>query len=98
MKEAIEKLKRRVEMLKRRKGEGREGKSAEGKGKEVEVKVKESVRWREMEERERRRKNVVVKGIEVKEGGIKGAIEEIWKEIGAKAEIEEMREVGNRNE
>lgn len=51
-----------------------------------------------MEERERRRKNVVGKGIEVKEGGITDAIEEIWKEIGAKAEIEEMREVENRNE
>lgn len=28
-------------------------------------------RWREMEERERRRRNVLIKGVEVKEGKIK---------------------------
>lgn len=28
-------------------------------------------RWRKMEERERKRKNVLMKGVEIKEGGIK---------------------------
>lgn len=58
MKDEIEKLKRRVEIMKKKKGKGewREGKSIEGR-EEVEAKVRELVRrWREIEEREGRRK------------------------------------------
>ncbi|EZA50989.1 hypothetical protein X777_10537 [Ooceraea biroi] len=64
----------------------------------VERKVRELERWREIEERERRKRNVIVKGMEVQGEGIEGAVRRIWKEIGAEAEIEETREIGKKSE
>lgn len=47
-----------------------------------------------MEERERRRRNVLVKEVEVKEGKIKKSIEKIWERMEIVAKIENIREIG----
>lgn len=39
----------------------------------MEKKIRDLERWRELEERERRRRNVIVKGMEVKEKRIEKA-------------------------
>lgn len=46
-----------------------------------------------MKEREKRRRNVVMKEIEVREGKKKEAVEEILKDIGVKGKIEGMRKL-----
>lgn len=43
---------------------------------------------------ERRRKNVVLKGVVIREGGVEEVVGRIWKVIGVQAEIEEAREIG----
>jgi len=53
-------------------------------------------RWRDLEERERRR-NVVIKEVEVRGKGIEGAIRKIWEELGVSARIEEIKEIGRDN-
>lgn len=44
-----------------------------------------------MNEREDRKKNVVIKGVEVREGRRKEAVEEILSAIGARVKIVEIR-------
>lgn len=66
------------------------------KEREMENKVKELERWKEREEREKNRRYVMVKGIEVKEGGIKKAVGELWKMMGMQAEVEDVWEINQR--
>lgn len=61
----------------------------------MEAKIKGLEKWRELEERERRRRNV--KGIEVKGEGIEGKVKKIWEELGVGARIEEIKEIGRGN-
>lgn len=46
----------------------------------------------------KRKRNVVVKGLEVGEGKIKKAVGELWKVMGMRAEVEEMWEVNKGRE
>lgn len=50
-----------------------------------------------MKERERRRRNVVVKEIEMKGEGIEGEVRKIWEELGMGARIEEIKDIGRGN-
>ena len=75
----------------RKGGERREEK------KQTEERVKELERWREREDRERRKRNVVVKGVEVKEKGIEAAVRRIWEKMEIKAKIKEIKEIGKGN-
>ncbi|XP_011864665.1 PREDICTED: uncharacterized protein LOC105560291 [Vollenhovia emeryi] len=52
----------------------------------------------ENKEREEKRRNVVMRGVEVREGKRREAVEEVMKIIGAKAEIKEVRRIGERRE
>lgn len=61
---------------------------------EVEEKMKEVEIKLERKEREERRRNVVIRGVEVKERKREEAVEEILKCIGAKAKIEEVKRLG----
>lgn len=47
-----------------------------------------------MREREERRRNVILKGVEVKDGKRKKAVEEILKVLKVKAEMEKIRRLG----
>ncbi|XP_067207866.1 golgin subfamily A member 6-like protein 22 [Linepithema humile] len=91
MKKQIKGLERRIEEME---GEGekkKEGKKKKGKGEEEEMKLrlKKIEKKMERKEREERRKNLVIKGIEVKEGRRKEAVEGLIKDIGAEVKIEE---------
>jgi len=77
-----------------KRGRGRVEKKGGG---ELEAKIKDLKRWRELEERERRRRNVVMKGVEVKKEGIEGEVRKIWEELGVEARIEEIKEIGKEN-
>lgn len=45
----------------------------------------------------RRRRNVVVKGMEIKDENIREAMEKLWRNIEAGAAIEKIKEIGNMN-
>lgn len=51
----------------------------------------------EMKNREERRKNLIIRGIAVKEGKRKKAVEEALKEIGAEVTVKETRGIGDMN-
>lgn len=102
-----EELKREIEEMKERMGklegkgkeEGREeerGRREEGR--KIIDKVREMERRMEVKEKKERRRNVIIKGIEVKEGGRRERVEKILGEIGAKVEIEEVRRIGGVGE
>ncbi|KAL6418196.1 hypothetical protein ACFW04_012285 [Cataglyphis niger] len=96
--EEREELKRRIKGLKgkiKRLGNGdigeREGNRTVNRG-ESEAIGRE---WlKEMESRMERRRNVLIKGVEIKEGRRRVAVEELFDSIGVKAEIEEVRKIG----
>lgn len=48
----------------------------------------------ELREREKRRKNIILKGMEMKNGKRREAVEEVLKIIGVKVDIEEMKKLG----
>lgn len=58
----MEEVRRRIKEMELGKGEEREKEEKRDEKKEIERKVKELERWKEMEERERRRRNIVIKG------------------------------------
>lgn len=61
-----------------------------GEGENLERRVKE-IEW--MVERKERRRNIVIREIGVKEGKRKEAVEGIMRDIGVKAEVEEIRKI-----
>src|SRR5436190_9747800 len=100
LREEIESLVKRMEGLEAKVEEGRkEKKGAEGgKGGRMERRVKE-IDWRwELREREERKKNIVVRGLEVREGKRREGAEKLLKDIEAKVEIMEVKKVGEDRE
>ncbi|KAL6431940.1 hypothetical protein ACFW04_007397 [Cataglyphis niger] len=55
--------------------------------------LKEMENKMERREREERKRNVLIKGVEVKEGRRRMAVEELFDNIEVKAEIEEVRKI-----
>lgn len=72
-----------------------------GKWEEVEERVRR-LEWKgEMEKREERKRNIIIRGMEVKKNGWEGArerVEEIVKETGAVVKVEGIRRIGRKNE
>jgi len=60
--------------------------------------LREIERRMEKKEREERRKNVIIRGLEVKEGKRKEAVEEILKEIGVEVEVKEIWRISGDRE
>jgi len=78
-----------------KKGGGRDRGVEEWKGEEtVAERVNEIERRMERKERRERRRNVIVRGIEVREGKRREAVEEIFERIGARVKIEEVKKLG----
>ena len=105
LKKEIGELRGRLESIEkerdgRKEGQGEvkeEGKWEIGKrDKAMEAKVRELERWRELEERDRRRNNVVVKGVAMEEGRLKKAVEKLWLEMGVERGIEKVKEIGRK--
>lgn len=65
-------------------------------GEEWRRKIKEVERKIEIKERERRRKNIIVREVEDKKGKSREAVEKIFKDIEMKVKIEEARKKSNR--
>jgi len=61
--------------------------------KEAERKVREMERVWEKRERQERRKNLVIKGFKEEGKGAEARVKEIFEQIGARAEVEEVRVV-----
>lgn len=59
----------------------------------IEGRLKKVERNMERRENEKRRKNIIIRGMEIREGKRKKA-EEILKILGAKTEIKEIRKIG----
>lgn len=60
--------------------------------------MKELERWKEIEERKRRRRNILIKGLGRDKRDVREEIERLWKEMGVQAEVEEIREINKRKE
>lgn len=92
----IEEMEGRLE--RRGKDEAGEGKVGWYRGEERTVveRVKDIGRRLELKERKERRNNVLIRRLEGGGGGVKGRVEKIFEEIGAKVEIEWIRKVGGR--
>jgi len=102
LKKCIRELEEKVEVLEmegEEKGKGSEVDNREGKGRGgMEKKVKKMERKLEMKEREERRKNIVIRGLEVREGRRREAVDEVLGAMGMKAEIEGIWRVGRAGE
>jgi len=96
MRKNIRELNDRMEVLmKEREGERKRVGKGEGKGREeLENKVKIMERKLEFKEREERRKNIIIKGVEVKEGKRREAVEEVIGALGMKVDIESCWKLG----
>jgi hypothetical protein len=89
--DTVRRLEKKVEELK---GGGEVRTGGGGKGEELDRRVREMEKREKMRDREIRRKNVIVKGLKVKEGKRLEAVEGLMKEIGAKVEVKEVWRVG----
>lgn len=97
MMEIIKGLERRVKKLETAEKEGEEGERGirEDKGRErIKERVKDIERKIELKERADRKRNIIIKGLEVKEGKRREAVKETFKRIKMRAEIEEVKRLG----
>lgn len=76
-----------MERMEVRKGDGGERGIAENKLMEIKKKI-------EMREREERKKNILIKGLEVKNGRKREVVEEVVKMIEVKANMKEVKKLG----
>jgi hypothetical protein len=116
MRKKVDSLEKRVEEIEKGRGgtQREEGGRGKGKGEEREqVEIREKREMKELEERmrklelegeknkrEERKRNVIIKGVKVKEEGkegLRGEIEGIVEATGAMAKIEGMRRIGNKD-
>ncbi|XP_043288460.1 golgin subfamily A member 6-like protein 22 [Venturia canescens] len=92
-KKKIEELERKVEVLEKERGEGGEG------GERIGRRVWEVEKELERREREERRNNIVVRGVNVAEGvEWEREIEKIWERLGVDGGRKEMRRIGRVDE
>ncbi|XP_043275446.1 trichohyalin-like [Venturia canescens] len=92
-KKKIEELERKVEVLEKERGEGGEG------GERIGRRVWEVEKELERREREERRNNIVVRGVNVAEGvEWEREIEKIWERLGVEGGRKEMRRIGRVDE
>ena len=54
-------------------------------------------KWREEGEREKRKINIIIKGVEPGDKEVKKVVEELWKVMGVKARAAEVKEIGRRS-
>jgi len=95
MRRSIRSLEEKVEVLEKKKlVEG----GGEEKGEEIEKRLRGMERKIELREREERKRNFLIKGLVVKEGKRKEAVEEIFKILEVKADIEEVKRIGGEGE
>jgi len=96
LRESIRGLEERMKTMEERKKEGQMEKVVEGRNEEKVVieRVKEIEKRLERKERQERRRNVIIKGMEVKEGKRREAVEEVFERIGARVRIEEVKKLG----
>ena len=109
MRKRVDGLEKRVEEIEKRragvekeKGEGVEQVERREKGemKELEERMRRLELEGEMRKREERKKNIIIKGVKVREEGMEGLrreIEEIVEATGARARVEGMRRIGNKD-
>lgn len=70
-----------------------------GWGREAEklgMRIKEVERWREEQRREKRRRNIVIKGMEVIGRDLKEEVRKVMERIERGIELEEVRRLGKR--
>lgn len=97
MMEIIKGLERRVKKLEmaEKEEEGDEGGIREDKGRErIKERVKDIERKMELKERDDRKRNIIIRELEVKEGKRREAVEETFERIEVRVEIEEVKRLG----
>lgn len=98
MSDRVEKLEGRIKMLEEQKKVSR-GKEEEDGGREnIDNRIKIMERRMEMKEREDRKKNFIIKGLEVKDGKRSEAVEDLLERIGVKVGIKEAKRIGKNLE
>ncbi|EZA61670.1 hypothetical protein X777_10502 [Ooceraea biroi] len=98
LRDRVEGLERKMEVERGiREGRGKE-EIAEGVKRGWEKKMGEIERRIEWKDKEERRKNIIIRGIEVKEGRRKEAVQNLINQIGAKVEILDFKRIGGVGE
>lgn len=64
--------------------------------KEMETKIikKSLAKWKEEEERQKRKRNIIIKGVDKKEKGIEEIVAVLWRVREVKGKTEEIMEIG----
>jgi len=89
----------RIEMLEGRVKEGREGGGEEKREKKgVENRLKEVEKLLERNEKDERRKNIIIRGLEIKKGKRRETAEEILGMIGARVVVRQVIRIGGDKE
>ena len=100
LKEEIADLKQRMDRIEsERKEEKKEkqtddGKNERGRKIETEIIQKSLEKWKEEEERQKRRINIIIKGVDKNEKNIKEVVNELWRTMELEVKAEEIREIG----
>lgn len=97
LRSSIEGLEKRIKESWKKKRRRRRKWRTESGG-EVEKKVMEIERKMEMREREEKKQNVIIRGLEVKQGTRIEAVEGILKDIGARVNVEDVKRIGGDKE
>lgn len=63
----------------------------------MDAKIRNLERWRKIEEKKRRRRSMVMKGVEIKVWEINETVRKIWEDMEVSAKIEEVKEIGKEN-
>lgn len=86
-----------MEKREKKEREAKGGREDTGEG-SVERRIREVKRKIEMKEREGKRRNILIRGMKVREGRRKEMVEETMERIGAKVSVEEVRKIGEDKE
>lgn len=99
LKKELEKMGKRLEKLKvERKNYRVGGKEEEDIREGVEERLREIERKVERKKREEQRRNIMIRGLKVKEDGRRRKVEKLLEDVGAKVEVAEVRRIGEDRE
>lgn len=103
--EEVRELKRRLDKIENEREEARreiaeqkeERKNSTDKGKETEIIRKSLEIWKENEERQKRRRNIIIKGVDKEGKSAEEIVTELWGVMEVSSKTEEISELGKRD-
>lgn len=102
LREEVRELRRRLNKIESEREEIRKEKEKreETRKSKINKKIKTEIikknleKWKEEEERQKRKRNIIIKGVDKKEKGIEEIVAELWRVMEVKGKTEEIRKIG----